>query len=635
MSAVMTFKEKEMHTDDESEIEYTVAKRVASVTIESDSQVEAEAEQRSGRKRRKKRIVKRKNVNEKMDVDINVSQLNTINKGSDVQNVMLKLRMDWDGLCSTSELSSSETCTSDGREADDEQSDWVGPVNEDQNFPLPQTSTKQQRFIKTRTASAALQRKLERFIRDDSQRELIVKHWTSYRQVSRIMEFFGLEVSKRGRGTVIPYMPRGVNLTGRRRLTFKVELGVPPKGAFTGHDFEVLVNEAIRLILGQTAPNYSFGPFNEIERKGSVVVQASDVNLIWAALSVYGRFFGKPIALHFNSNDKMDIYFSISCLTFAVVFIYGLLLILVYISLPQKKPQSFEGKHAFITGGSKGIGKAIAVALIRRGCSVSLAARNAKQLELVCNELNAFAKTKKNGAVAKYYSVDVTSSYNVLEAIVKEAESELGDINILVNNAGCAVQGSFDSLDVSVYEKQMSLNFLSSVYMTKAVVSKMKESRDGHIIFVNSAAGQCPIWGYTAYGATKFAVRGFAEALHMELLPYNVQVSIIYPPNTNTEGYQHELLTMPKELKEINSCGGLFEPETVAECLIYNLSRGNYHTCIGLEGWMLGVLSAGGAPEKSFLQAAAQVLFGGLLRAIMLIYIGHFNWIVEKCKRKR
>ncbi|VDK62650.1 unnamed protein product [Onchocerca ochengi] len=192
MSAVMTFKEKEMHTDDESEIEYTVAKRVASVTIESDSQVEAEAEQRSGRKRRKKRIVKRKNVNEKMDVDINVSQLNTINKG-----------MDWDGLCSTSELSSSETCTSDGREADDEQSDWVGPVNEDQNFPLPQTSTKQQRFIKTRTASAALQRKLERFIRDDSQRELIVKHWTSYRQVSRIMEFFGLEVSKRGRGTVV------------------------------------------------------------------------------------------------------------------------------------------------------------------------------------------------------------------------------------------------------------------------------------------------------------------------------------------------------------------------------------------------------------------------------------------------
>ncbi|EFO21875.2 hypothetical protein LOAG_06611 [Loa loa] len=365
------------------------------------------------------------------------------------------------------------------------------------------------------------------------------------------------------------------------------EFGVPLKGTFTGHDFEVLVNEAIRLILGQTAPNYSLGPFNEIERKGSVIVQASDVNLIWAALSVYGRFFGKPIALHFNSVGFLARF---------------------YISLPRKKPLSFEGKHAFITGGSKGIGKAIAVALIRRGCSVSLAARNVEQLELVCNELNVLAKTEKNGAVAKYYSVDVTSTYNVLKTVVEEAENELGDINILVNNAGYAMQGAFDSVDISVYEEQMCLNFLSAVYMTKAVVSKMKKSREGQIIFVNSAAGQCPIWGYTAYGATKFALRGFAEALYMELLPYNVQVSVIYPPNTNTEGYQREILTMPEELKEISGTAGLFKPETVAECLICNLSRGNYHTCIGLEGMALGILSAGGAPEKSFLQAAAQVI---------------------------
>ncbi|MCP9265692.1 3-ketodihydrosphingosine reductase [Dirofilaria immitis] len=386
------------------------------------------------------------------------------------------------------------------------------------------------------------------------------------------------------------------------------EFGIPPKSSFSGHDFEVLVNEAIRLILGQTAPNYSFGPFNEIERKGSVVVQASDVNIIWAALS-------------FN-NGKMDVYFFISCLTFAVVFIYGVLLILVYISLPRKKPLSIKGKHAFITGGSKGIGKAIAIALMKRGCSVSLAARNAEQLELVCNELNAFAKTKKNGAFAKYYSVDVTSSYNVLKAVVEKAENELGDINILVNNAGCALQGCFDSLDISVYEEQMCLNFLSAVCMTKIVASKMKESRDGRIIFVNSAAGQCPIWGYTAYGATKFALRGFAEALHMELLPYNIQVSVIYPPNTNTDGYQREILTMPKELKEISSAAGLFEAETVAECFIYNLSRGNYHTCIGLGGWALGVLSAGAAPENSFLQAVAQVI----LTILIFLFLGYLEY---------
>lgn len=66
----------------------------------------------------------------------------------------------------------------------------------------------------------------------------------------------------------------------------------------------------------------------------------------------------------------------------------------------------------------------------------------------------------------------------------------------------------------------------------------MKTAQSGHIIFVSSAAGQCPIWGYTAYGASKFALRGFAEALSMELLPFNVQVSVLYPPNTNTEGFQ-------------------------------------------------------------------------------------------------
>lgn len=82
----MRFKGNEMHTDDESEIEYTVVKRVASVTIESDMQVEAEAKQHSGRIRRKKRMLKRKNANEKMDVDVTVSQLSSVNKGNIVES---------------------------------------------------------------------------------------------------------------------------------------------------------------------------------------------------------------------------------------------------------------------------------------------------------------------------------------------------------------------------------------------------------------------------------------------------------------------------------------------------------------------------------------------------------------------
>lgn len=77
----------------------------------------------------------------------------------------------------------------------------------------------------------------------------------------------------------------------------------------------------------------------------------------------------------------------------------------------------------------------------------------------------------------------------------------------------------------------------------------MKERKQGHIAFVSSAAGQCAIWGYSAYSPSKFALRGFAEALHMELLPYKIGVSILFPPNTNTEGFQEELKGMPEEVK--------------------------------------------------------------------------------------
>ncbi|KIH49425.1 hypothetical protein ANCDUO_20500, partial [Ancylostoma duodenale] len=76
------------------------------------------------------------------------------------------------------------------------------------------------------------------------------------------------------------------------------------------------------------------------------------------------------------------------------------------------------------------------------------------------------------------------------------------------------------------------------VYATRCVVAGMKSKRSGHISFVSSAAGQCAIYGYTAYAPTKFALRGFADALQMELFPYNINISVLYPPNTDTEGFK-------------------------------------------------------------------------------------------------
>ncbi|KHN78054.1 Potassium voltage-gated channel subfamily B member 1 [Toxocara canis] len=161
-----------MRTDDDSEIEYAVVKQVASVTIESDSQTENGAF--SLRSRRRKKRLMRRGPAEHMDIDVpSTAPLSN----SPATNG--KKSMEWDGVYSTSELSSSETYSSDGREADDEQSDFVDPTDihvHDSHDPQA-SNGRQQRLSRAHTSLALLQRKLERFVRDDNQRELVLYQW--------------------------------------------------------------------------------------------------------------------------------------------------------------------------------------------------------------------------------------------------------------------------------------------------------------------------------------------------------------------------------------------------------------------------------------------------------------------------
>lgn len=82
------------------------------------------------------------------------------------------------------------------------------------------------------------------------------------------------------------------------------------------------------------------------------------------------------------------------------------------------------------------------------------------------------------------------------------------------------------------FKQQMRVNYLGTVYCTKCVVDSMKERRSGRIVFVSSQAGQIGVFGYSAYSPTKFALKGFCEALQMELRPYNIYMTLVYPPDT-------------------------------------------------------------------------------------------------------
>ncbi|TKR68509.1 hypothetical protein L596_024482 [Steinernema carpocapsae] len=305
----------------------------------------------------------------------------------------------------------------------------------------------------------------------------------------------------------------------------------------------------------------------------------------------------------------------------------------LYYSLPSKKKFDFQGKHAYVTGGSKGIGKQIAIELIKKGCSVTIAARKVSDLEAAAKELKLLCESRGKGQKVQWYSYDVTESSEKIEEMIREAEKELGPIGVLINNAGFSTQEAFEDLPISSFENQMKVNYLSGVYAARAIISSMKSLGGGHIGFVSSAAGQCAIWGYSAYSPAKFAVRGFAEALHMEMLPYNIGVSILFPPNTATEGFQVELATMPEQVKLISDSAGLFQPEYVAKTFVSDIENGEFATTIGLDGWMLGNLTAGAAPEKSIVRAFQQVFFAGIFRGVMLGYIGYFNQIVKRCHK--
>lgn len=178
-----------------------------------------------------------------------------------------------------------------------------------------------------------------------------------------------------------------------------------------------------------------------------------------------------------------------------------------------------------ITGGSRGIGKAVALAAARRGAKVGLIARSADELERVLAEA---------GGAGAFAVADVTDRDSVTAAVDAVVRS-LGPIDILVNNAGAGAYSSFLSTDVDVFERLMRLNYFGTVYVTKSVLPAMVERRRGHIVNISSVAGRIGTPFESAYSASKFAVTALTEALDVEVRPLGVKVSMVNPGPVETD----------------------------------------------------------------------------------------------------
>ena len=227
-------------------------------------------------------------------------------------------------------------------------------------------------------------------------------------------------------------------------------------------------------------------------------------------------------------------------------------------------------QHAIVTGGSCGIGRAVAHLLAQRGAHVSIVARRQAQLDEALAELEALGKG--NGQRFRAASADVAEWEQTKEAMDR-LTSEVGAPDILVNAAGFAHPGYFQDLPLSVFRSTMEVDFYGVLHSIKAVLPGMMERRSGHIVNFSSIAGFVGLFGYTAYSAAKFAVRGFSDALRHEMRPFGVHVAVVFPPNTDTPGLAQENRSKPPEVHCLEGKARTLTADQVARSVVRGIER--------------------------------------------------------------
>jgi 3-oxoacyl-[acyl-carrier protein] reductase len=192
--------------------------------------------------------------------------------------------------------------------------------------------------------------------------------------------------------------------------------------------------------------------------------------------------------------------------------------------------QELTGRTALVTGAGKGIGRAVAHALVRAGANVGLVARTGADLERVAAELRA----AHPGARVTTAAADVADRAAV-EAAAARAAAELGDVDILVNNAGVAEFGTVLDMEPEAWERMFRVNVLGTLHATRAVLPGMIARRRGDVVNVASTAGEKGAATTAAYAASKAAMLRLTESLAAEVRKHDVRVTALLPSTVNTE----------------------------------------------------------------------------------------------------
>ena len=244
------------------------------------------------------------------------------------------------------------------------------------------------------------------------------------------------------------------------------------------------------------------------------------------------------------------------------------------------KEKNFNDKIVYIIGGSSGIGLSAANQICALGANVFIFARRIQQLKQAVKEISSYKIS--NNQLILFKQMDV-SNFSQVHKVFNIAINEFGTPDILINCAGRAYPDYFENINYDAFDETMKINLFGTWNVVSAVVPHMKK-KGGYIVNTSSIAGFIGLFGYTDYCASKFAVIGFSEALRSELKQYNINVSVLCPPDTETPGFQIENKTKPNETKAISASVKIMTPEVVARELIKGIQKNRVMIIPGMDG---------------------------------------------------
>lgn len=243
----------------------------------------------------------------------------------------------------------------------------------------------------------------------------------------------------------------------------------------------------------------------------------------------------------------------------------------------------FKNKNIIVTGGSSGIGLALVKELVNLEANIWIIARDETKIIAGIRQID-----DENHRI-NYFPADV-QNFSQIKMFAEELNQKNIKIDGLINSAGVTHPEEFEFIQIDKFRWMMDINYFGTVHCTMAFLTLMTSG--SFIVNISSMAGIIGVYGYSAYGASKFAVRGFSDVLRSELKPKNIHVSIVFPPDTDTPQLDYENQFKPEITKIISgSATTVLSAQKVSREIINGIKNRNYVIIPGAESKVLYHLS--------------------------------------------